>query len=554
MRRLLAAMLCALLISTGCDVSLPFRSANNGDGSSYLFTLDLEANPETLDPQSATDSASKTVIQNLFEGLLETSNTGEVQPAAAQSYTISSDGLTYLFQLRDDRYWFYDENSDDIIDDGETWRVTADDYVFAFQRIFNPEMESPYADMFACLANGEDILAGQVSYTEIGVQALSETELQFTLDYPNARFLSLLCSSAAMPCSEYFFDTTKGRYGLDEESIASCGAFYLRLWFYDPYGSDNLIYMRRNAANSPARSVYPANLTFHIRESLAETTEDFANGVSDLLVTPVYHKNYVEDSDYSAESVRATTLGFVFNHSEKAFANENIRRALSLGLKLSDLGTDSGGDLMPASGLIAPGVYWNGTSYRERYPDPDHIYSGEPAQNAFQTGMRQLGLSSLDSFRILVCASLMDCDNLLPVIDNWQQLFSMYGFYVSIDEVTEAEYWSRLQSGDYSIAIYAITGTSNDPAAALEQFHSNVNLFGYDRYPIDSQIEALQECTTDDELLAKCAALEELILDDYWFIPVFYKNQYCITTSGNEDLGFNPFSETLNLRNAKHYG
>lgn len=104
----------------GC--SIPFLEQEESDGSGYLFTASLAANPKSLDPQSATDAASKTIIENLYEGLVELDENGSPQLAAAENYTVSPDGLTYTFTLKSDRFWFYDANADDVVDDDEKWQ------------------------------------------------------------------------------------------------------------------------------------------------------------------------------------------------------------------------------------------------------------------------------------------------------------------------------------------------------------------------------------------------------------------------------------------------
>lgn len=176
-RRLAAASAaaCVLFLCTGCNIPMLEK---DGDGSGYLFTTSLIGNPKSLDPQSATDASSKTIIRNLYEGLLEMDDTGTPQLAAASSYTVSPDGLIYTFLLRKDRYWFYDKNGNDTVDDGETWLVTASDYAYAFQRIFDPQTQSPYAETFSCLHNAEAVRNGTLAPSEIGVRAVSDDQLQ----------------------------------------------------------------------------------------------------------------------------------------------------------------------------------------------------------------------------------------------------------------------------------------------------------------------------------------------------------------------------------------
>lgn len=542
------AAVCSMQFCTGC--SIPFLEKQESDGSGYLFTASLSANPKSLDPQSATDAASKTIIENLYEGLVELDSSGVPQLAAAESCTTSPDGLTYTFLLKSDRFWFYDANQDDVVDDGETWQVTASDYVYAFRRIFDPQTQSSYTDTFSCLKNADAVQSGQMDPSEIGVRAVSDTELQFSLSRPDAEFLTNLASTAAMPCNEAFFQQTKGRYGLDQESVASCGAFYLRLWFYDPYGNQNQIFMRRNATNAKARSVYPTNLTFQIRKSSDAAAADFADGTSDLMISSVYQPQYMESDNWNITASRATTLGLIFNPDDTAFSNSKIRQALSMGIDRANTGKDSGDDLVPAYGLIPPGIHWDGNSYRDTYPDAQTAYDADTAAALFQEGMQELGKESLDSAKILVCSSLMDCDHLHDIIQNWQKVF---GFYIGIEEVSESDYWKRLENKNYTIAVYGITSSYDSPAGVLEQFDSHINQFHYANGTTDASIQALHQCGSKEELQQKCAQLEQRLLSEYLFLPVFYKNQYCITKSSNRDIGYDPFSGALNFRDAKHF-
>lgn len=78
---ILLVAVCTLPLCTGC--SIPFLEQEESDGSGYLFTASLAANPKSLDPQSATDAASKTIIENLYEGLVELDENGF--PAAGGS-------------------------------------------------------------------------------------------------------------------------------------------------------------------------------------------------------------------------------------------------------------------------------------------------------------------------------------------------------------------------------------------------------------------------------------------------------------------------------------
>ena len=182
---LLCAVLCAAApVSCGND--------DRGDGLNHLYNACLLGNPASLDPQFASDSTSATVIKNLYSGLLLEDAAGNISCCNAESYTVSPDGLVYTFTLRQDNYWFFDENKDDVIGDDEYFPVTADDYVFALKRLLDPKMKSPYGQYYTCIKGGAASLAGTQSVESVGVRAVDSSTLEITLEYPSASFLELL--------------------------------------------------------------------------------------------------------------------------------------------------------------------------------------------------------------------------------------------------------------------------------------------------------------------------------------------------------------------------
>ena len=163
-----SALILALAFLMSFSVSC---GSDTNDGSGEMFDASLYKNPQSLDPQIADDVSSRTVISNMFSGLLALDSEGSVINDNAESYEISADGLSYTFRLRKDNYWFRDIDGDEDYSEGEYFPVTAHDYVFAFQRLFNPETRSELAGNFICIKNSEKIMAGKLSPEEIGVYA-----------------------------------------------------------------------------------------------------------------------------------------------------------------------------------------------------------------------------------------------------------------------------------------------------------------------------------------------------------------------------------------------
>lgn len=537
---LCASMLALPLASCGKD--------DRGDGLNHMYDVPLCGNPQSLDPQFANDPSSNTVIKNLYSGLVSMDQSGKISCCNAESYTVSPDNLVYTFKLRQDNYWFFDSNENDYIDDDECFPVVADDYVFAFQRILDPQMQSPYASDFSCIKNAGSIIKKEASPESAGVTALDEYTLEITLDYPSAEFLGMLTSSAAYPCNKEFFYSTKGRYGLDEDSVMSNGAFYVRQWFYDPYGVHNILYMRRNDKNiSEQYPISPGYLSFTIQKSDSDIKQLFKNEEIDCFTT--MNSSY-SSKKYSVTSSKATTLGLIFNPDDRYFANQNLRRALALSIDRNDLDGRIGSDISIASGIIPPAVSLAGRSYRELASDSQFSsYNLEEAKKYLETAKQELNIGSVESIKILVNAETVNSGDLHILSQSWQETL---GIYIGIEDVTADEFNRRIAEGDFSIALYPLKGDMNSGLSVIEQFEKREFLkesLGKDF----SYTEKIRKCQTVADLVETYRSAEQDIISSFGFIPLFYKNSYLVANKDNEEIFFDPFSESVDFRLAKNY-
>ena len=113
-----------------------------------------------------------------------------------------------------------------VWDDKENTPVTAHDFVFAFQRIFNSIYPSPFASMFSSIKNSQQVLSGQLDASSLGVQALDDHTVRFTLNYADPAFLEALAHSSAMPCNQKLFESANGKYGSTIQQSYSNGPFF----------------------------------------------------------------------------------------------------------------------------------------------------------------------------------------------------------------------------------------------------------------------------------------------------------------------------------------
>ena len=158
--------LAVALLTTGCF--------SGGGGSGKILHTNNTSEPGSLDPALAEGTHESWVIDHVFEGLMKKDKDGNLVGGMAKDYTMSEDGLTYTFDLRDDIKW---SNGDP---------VTAHDFEFSWKRVLDVNLGSSYAYQLYYLKNGEAYNtqdkdtdeADKVDLDEVGVKALDDTKLE----------------------------------------------------------------------------------------------------------------------------------------------------------------------------------------------------------------------------------------------------------------------------------------------------------------------------------------------------------------------------------------
>jgi len=181
--------------------------------------------PQDLDPHIVTGVPESKVLMALLEGLVIRNPDGpDPLPGVAKNWTISEDGKSYVFNLRDDASW---SNGDP---------VTANDFVYAWNRMLMPSLGSKYPDMLYDLVNAEEFNKGLISdFSEVGVKALDNYTLEVLLKNPAPYFLELLCHYTTRPVHkdtiEKFGDMdTAGSQWTRPGNFVGNGPFLLDKW------------------------------------------------------------------------------------------------------------------------------------------------------------------------------------------------------------------------------------------------------------------------------------------------------------------------------------
>ena len=297
--------------------------------------------PETLDPQKTQTVVEADIVDDLFEGLLSFDSEGRLVPGVALTWSLSADGLTYDFALREENW----SNGDP---------VTAGDFVFALRRLLDPATAAPYASLFFVIRNAEAVARGRAKPEALGVRALGPHRLEITLARPTPYFLGLLAHQTAVPLDEKAV-AKWGREFTRAGKLVSNGAYTLAA--YTP--NDRLV-LARNPNFHDAAHVAIAREDILPLEDRAAAVRRFEAGEIDSYADAPSDQIAFLKQRFGEELHLSASLGvyyFAFNTRKPPFDDARVRRALSMTIDREFLAeTIWGGSMLPAYALVPPGI------------------------------------------------------------------------------------------------------------------------------------------------------------------------------------------------------
>jgi len=342
-RRLLAGVVAALLGLTACQPTKPSSLLPGPPARSQVLRVAVAALPASTDP-ALTPAYDSGLARTAYEALLKpTADLVDVQPAAAQSYEVSSDGLTYTFHLRAKGAW-----SDGV-------PVRAEDFVLGWRRILDPRVNSPVADLLASRiknAGGWTDLDPKKDAAKIpdfldglGIKAADDRTLVVQLDHaaPDFKWIASLpsCAPARADAPATGPGPGNGPFHLESATRDSMvlGA-NLHYWAGRPHLDRIVLTPRGDAAADLARFQAGGEQITSVRQaSTAQVTGDPA---------------------LSRDLVRVPVLGEVwaqFNLHKPPFDNARVRLAFAQAIDREALIRDAAADpALPSVGPVPRGL------------------------------------------------------------------------------------------------------------------------------------------------------------------------------------------------------
>ena len=495
-----------------------------GSSASTSFTWFVDNIPANLDPQVATKAEDVIACENLYGGLVRRNASGELVPDLCERWEISSDGLTYTFYLKSGLTYTGTKGA------ATDYAITAEDFVYAFRRVFDPQTASPYAVEFSAIQNSAAVLDGTAGPGTLGVSAIGELTLVFRLSEQDDTFLSKLTLPGAMPCDEAFFESTRGTYGLTSASTLSSGHFYLYNW------TSSGLFLRRAASGSQIDSLRLVENTTSSGQSAEELiNNEKCTAALDDSGTP---------TSLQSVSYSDTTWALLFN-CDSIFASTELRQALG-SAAASAVEVPGGGLFAEAKGLIPDGLTVDGIDYRQAAGDVRPVF-GDP--RALYIAARDGGVSPSDFGRVsLLLPSGSGLSDTAELINSaWQKEFSLF---FSVEEVEPEEFQKRLENGSYTIALAPVQAEGGSVYTALAQFSpTGGGLTGYSDALYTTQLSASATATgsTRCSLLAAC---ERQLLEQAVAVPLFTQQKRLLLANGIKGLVFDPFGPVLDVTHA----
>ena len=517
----LAGVLCCTLLA-GCG--------EEGEEGAALSVC-VGDDPVTLDPIYAQETADQTILVHLYENLMRVSMdaSGKTTVTTGMAKSVDQetnyDGtVTYTFRLRSAKW-----------SDGRA--VQADDFVYAWRRLADPASQSPYAELLSVVA-GYDEARAAGDMTLLQVSAKNDTTLVVVLSGNYDWFLTEVCTSpATLPLRESAVQKLKEAADAANLQAVEAGEEGDARWWSDPtalvtngayqvgdYEEGQALTLRRSERYYGSQSG-PGTLYFRFAGSPEEAWALYeAQEVDAVWAVPEAQLEELAADESWTGIPELNTYAVLFNCQR--IQDPLIRQAFSLAIDRSALAEAAGTAVLPAEGLVPPGVPGDGENDFRSGDEP--LLNNDPADyadncQAARELMEQAGYDSGASWGELEYLYVEEENNAAvaeALCTMWQ---SALGVRIVSRGVTEQELWAALRSGDYSVAGADLDAAGNDAECFLMQWTtaSPDNVLGYANSAYDTLMSIIAGASDELARLGCLHDAEELLLRDYALAPLY---------------------------------
>ena len=403
---------------------------------------------DSLDPYQMVAAGTREVLFNVYEGLIKPNADGEFIPAIAESWTISDDGLTYTFPLREG-VKFHNGNE-----------VTADDVLYSFETCAATSVQDA---MVAALSN----------VSEVTVDGNTVT---VTLKEASPAFLSYVSSVFIVPAD----------YADQASSPVGTGPFR----FVSRSVQDNVVLEK--FADYWGEPAYLDKVTVKIYEDTNAKMTALGAGTLDLAIHMTADQiTSVDEAEYkTVEGTMNLAVGMYLNHAYEPLSNEQVRQAMNYAVdcqEILDMTSDGHGTLIGTSMYPAFGKYFD--------PSLAEVYS--PDLEKAKELMAEAGYANGFDLKFSVPSNYSIYMSMAEVLE--QQL-GQIGVRVTIEPVEWSTWVSDIYTGrNFQSTIIGFDAATLSAGAMLDRWQSDnaTNMINYSD-PTYDELMAKASASTDD--------------------------------------------------------
>ncbi|MGR5336487.1 ABC transporter substrate-binding protein [Vibrio gigantis] len=458
----------------------------------------------TIDPHKSQGVPESHVIRDLLEGLVNQDGDGNTIPGVAESWE-TTDNKTFTFHLRKDAKW---SNGDP---------VTAEDFVYSWQRAVDPATASPYAWYmeYTKMANAKDIVAGKKDKSELGVKAVDANTLVVELETAVPYFVMMMGHTTMKPVHQ----ATVEKYGdqwTKPENFVGNGAFSVDKWVVN----ERLVLKRNDQYWNNDKTVLNKVTFLPIENQVAEMNRFLSGEIDFTNELPTEHfkrlqKEYAEDVSVAGN---LCTYYYIFNTKKAPFDDVRVRQAISYAID-RDIVTGA---------ILAQGqkpAYFLTPEITAGF-DPELPAYGKMSQKERNAEAERLleeagyGKDNPLKFNLLYNTSENHKKIAVALGSMWKKTL---GLSVTLENQEWKTYLSSKDSGDFEVARAGWCGDYNEASSFLTLMKSNNTTGGvhYDSAAYDQIIDKALNSTSEEERKALYLEAEALMANDMPIAPIY---------------------------------
>ncbi|MCB1119011.1 MAG: peptide ABC transporter substrate-binding protein [Chlamydiia bacterium] len=487
-------VLFTLVICVSCSKQEPFSKGQR------VLTMGIGSDVESLDPRQIRDLWAISVTRLLFEGLVHSEPDGVVEPALAESWSLSPDQKTYTFHLRE-AVW----------SNGRP--ITSVDFERCWREALRPDFPAPNVFQMYPIRGAREAKRGELPVESVGISTPDERTLVVELAEPTPYFLELLTSQIFFAVPEEW----------DQGELVVNGPYKMTKWEHQHQliFEKNPEFWRSEDVGVEAISCLQVdpNTAYQMfqKGNLGWTGSPLTTIPIDLI--PVLKENG------QFHSAQAAGLHWFRFQTEKApFDNVKMRRAFSLAMNREEICryVVVGGE-KPACGVIPP-MMRQGWSQVACFADHDV----EEAKRLFEEALLEMKLTRETLPKITVsCPAMEQRVRILQAVQ--QQWEKAFGISIKIERVELGSYFQKVSRGDYQVASGTWFADFRDPITILGAFETkelSTNSTRWEDPVYQSLLKKSESEMNEGRRKALLEQAERLLMEEMPIAPVFYYTFY----------------------------